>query len=159
MTKLQGLSGPAFDKAYIDAMVADHKEDDKDFKSEETGAKDPQVKRRRYSGRARHRAASADGPTDPADDEEELIGRRADRGSGGETRRFLRLEQQTKSSRALQSTCSFAAHSAPGTFAQRVQRRKKVRDQHPSQRQPQHPSNPRRYTPNQSHTNIVSITP
>lgn len=44
MTKLQGLSGAEFDKAYMTAMVADHKEDDKDFKSEETGAKNSQVR-------------------------------------------------------------------------------------------------------------------
>ncbi|GAC1427662.1 MAG: hypothetical protein NVSMB62_25590 [Acidobacteriaceae bacterium] len=44
MTKLQGLSGAAFDKAYINAMVADHKEDDKEFKMEETGGKNSQVK-------------------------------------------------------------------------------------------------------------------
>jgi putative membrane protein len=44
MTKLQGLNGAAFDKAYVDAMVADHKEDDKDFKAEETSGKNMQVK-------------------------------------------------------------------------------------------------------------------
>ncbi len=69
MTKLQGLSGAAFDKAYITAMVADHKEDDKEFKSEETSAKNPQVKRCRHPGRARHRAAPADGPGPQEKDE------------------------------------------------------------------------------------------
>lgn len=44
MTKLQGLSGSAFDKAYMDSMVADHKEDDKEFQAEETSGKDPQVR-------------------------------------------------------------------------------------------------------------------
>lgn len=43
-TKLEALSGATFDKAYMNAMVADHKEDDKDFKAEETSGKDPQVK-------------------------------------------------------------------------------------------------------------------
>lgn len=43
-TKLAALSGTTFDKAYINAMVADHKEDDKEFKNEEINGKDPQVK-------------------------------------------------------------------------------------------------------------------
>lgn len=43
-TKLSGLSGAAFDRAYMDAMVADHKDDDKEFKGEETSAKDPKVR-------------------------------------------------------------------------------------------------------------------
>lgn len=42
--RLEKLSGAAFDKAYIHAMVADHKEDDKEFKMEETGGKNAQVK-------------------------------------------------------------------------------------------------------------------
>lgn len=44
MAKLEGLSGAAFDKAYVNAMVADHKEDDKEFQMEETGGRNPQVK-------------------------------------------------------------------------------------------------------------------
>lgn len=44
MTKLQSLSGSAFDKAYVTAIVADHAMDDKKFKAEETGGKDPKVK-------------------------------------------------------------------------------------------------------------------
>jgi putative membrane protein len=42
--KLQGLSGPQFDTEYIQAMVKDHKEDLKDFKSEAEMAQDPNVK-------------------------------------------------------------------------------------------------------------------
>jgi len=42
--KLQGLSGPDFDTQYIQAMVKDHKEDLKDFKSEAQMAQDPNVK-------------------------------------------------------------------------------------------------------------------
>ncbi len=42
--KLQGLSGQEFDTAYIQAMLKDHKEDLKDFKSEAQSAQDPNVK-------------------------------------------------------------------------------------------------------------------
>jgi putative membrane protein len=42
--KLQGLSGQDFDTQYIQAMVKDHKEDLKDFKSEAETAQDPNVK-------------------------------------------------------------------------------------------------------------------
>ena len=42
--KLQGLSGQQFDTEYIQAMVKDHKEDLKDFKSEAQMAQDPNVK-------------------------------------------------------------------------------------------------------------------
>lgn len=43
--KLAKLSGPAFDKAYIDAMVKDHDEDVKEFKQATTTAGiDPDVK-------------------------------------------------------------------------------------------------------------------
>lgn len=42
--KLQGLSGQDFDTQYIQAMVKDHKEDLKDFKSEAQAAQDPNVK-------------------------------------------------------------------------------------------------------------------
>ena len=42
--KLQGLSGQQFDTEYIQAMVKDHKEDLKDFKSEAQTAQDPNVK-------------------------------------------------------------------------------------------------------------------
>jgi putative membrane protein len=44
MTKLQGLTGTQFDKEYVKAMVADHKEDDKEFKKEETSGKNQSVK-------------------------------------------------------------------------------------------------------------------
>lgn len=44
MEKLQGLNGQAFDTAYIQAMVKDHKEDLKDFQGEAQTAQDPNVK-------------------------------------------------------------------------------------------------------------------
>jgi putative membrane protein len=50
MSKLQGLNGSAFDKAYMNAMVADHKEDVKEFKMEETSGKDGQVKQAAAQG-------------------------------------------------------------------------------------------------------------
>jgi putative membrane protein len=42
--KLNGLSGAEFDKAYVDAMLADHEEDVALFKSEADGGKDADVK-------------------------------------------------------------------------------------------------------------------
>lgn len=42
--KLQGMSGPEFDTAYIQAMVKDHKDDLKEFQSEAQTAQDPSVK-------------------------------------------------------------------------------------------------------------------
>ncbi|HET6219764.1 MAG TPA: DUF4142 domain-containing protein [Acidobacteriaceae bacterium] len=44
IAKLEGLSGPQFDATYINAMVKDHKQDLKDFKSEAQNAQDPNVK-------------------------------------------------------------------------------------------------------------------
>jgi putative membrane protein len=44
MTKLQGLSGPDFDRAYVKAMVKDHEEDVKEFQKEADKGKDPQIK-------------------------------------------------------------------------------------------------------------------
>jgi putative membrane protein len=44
MTKLQGLSGADFDKAYVKAMVKDHQEDVKEFQKEADKGKDPQIK-------------------------------------------------------------------------------------------------------------------
>ncbi len=44
MAKLQALSGADFDKAYVQAMVKDHKEDDADFKTEISGGQSPAVK-------------------------------------------------------------------------------------------------------------------
>jgi putative membrane protein len=44
MTKLQGLSGSDFDKAYVKAMVKDHEEDIKEFQKEADKGKDPQIK-------------------------------------------------------------------------------------------------------------------
>lgn len=43
-TKLQGLSGADFDKAYVKAMVKDHQEDVKEFQKEADKGKDPQIK-------------------------------------------------------------------------------------------------------------------
>ncbi len=44
MAKMQGLSGDAFDKAYIQDMVKDHKADDNDFKTEASSGQNPQIK-------------------------------------------------------------------------------------------------------------------
>ena len=44
MTRLQGLSGDAFDKAYIKAMLKDHKEDNKDFQMEASSGQNQQEK-------------------------------------------------------------------------------------------------------------------
>jgi len=41
--KLSGLSGAAFDRAYVDAMVKDHKEDVAAFEKQSTTAHDPDV--------------------------------------------------------------------------------------------------------------------
>jgi putative membrane protein len=43
-TKLQGLSGDAFDKAYVQAMIRDHKKDLWEFKHAASTATDPAVK-------------------------------------------------------------------------------------------------------------------
>jgi putative membrane protein len=42
--KLQHMSGAMFDKAYMKAMVKDHKQDVKEFKKEAKKGKDPQIK-------------------------------------------------------------------------------------------------------------------
>ncbi len=44
IAKLQGLSGEQFDQTYINAMVKDHKQDLKEFKTEAQQAQDPNVK-------------------------------------------------------------------------------------------------------------------
>ena len=44
MAKLQKLSGAQFDRAYMDDMVADHKEDVADFKKEASSGKDSDIK-------------------------------------------------------------------------------------------------------------------
>lgn len=44
MTKLQAANGADFDKQYAHAMVEDHREDDKEFKKEETSGKNQSVK-------------------------------------------------------------------------------------------------------------------
>ncbi len=44
MTKLQGLSGDAFDKVYIRAMLKDHKKDEKDFEMEASMGQNQQEK-------------------------------------------------------------------------------------------------------------------
>ena len=43
--RLEKLSGPAFDRAYMQAMVRDHKKDVNEFRRESTSATDPDVKR------------------------------------------------------------------------------------------------------------------
>ncbi len=42
--KLSGMSGAAFDKAYMKAMVKDHETDVKEFQKEANSGKDPQLK-------------------------------------------------------------------------------------------------------------------
>ncbi len=42
--KLSKLSGPAFDKAYMSAMVKDHTEDVKEFENQSKSGKDPELK-------------------------------------------------------------------------------------------------------------------
>ncbi|MBV8816664.1 MAG: DUF4142 domain-containing protein [Verrucomicrobia bacterium] len=42
--RLSKLSGPSFDKAYIQAMVTDHKKDAQEYKTEAGKAKDSQLK-------------------------------------------------------------------------------------------------------------------
>jgi putative membrane protein len=44
LAELQGLSGPAFDQAYIKDMVKDHKKDLSDFQTEASSGSDPTVK-------------------------------------------------------------------------------------------------------------------
>jgi len=44
MHKLAKLSGPAFDRAYMQAMVADHKKDVNEFRLEAKSGKDADVK-------------------------------------------------------------------------------------------------------------------
>ena len=44
MAKLQALSGDEFDKAYVQAMVKDHKEDDAEFKTEISSGQSQVVK-------------------------------------------------------------------------------------------------------------------
>jgi putative membrane protein len=44
MAKLQGLSGTAYDQAYIRDMVKDHKQDLSEFQSEASNGQDPAVK-------------------------------------------------------------------------------------------------------------------
>ena len=43
-TKLEVLSGSAFDKSYIKGMVKDHREDIKEFQTEATSGQDPDAK-------------------------------------------------------------------------------------------------------------------
>jgi putative membrane protein len=43
-TKLNMLSGDSFDKSYVTGMIADHKEDIKEFQQEASEGKDPQAK-------------------------------------------------------------------------------------------------------------------
>jgi len=44
MAKMQKLSGAAFDRAYMDHMVKDHKKDVAEFQKEASSGKDPQIK-------------------------------------------------------------------------------------------------------------------
>ncbi len=44
MAKMQSLTGDAFDKAYIQDMVKDHKSDESEFKTEASSGQNPQIK-------------------------------------------------------------------------------------------------------------------
>jgi putative membrane protein len=48
--KLEGLSGDAFDKAYMSAMVKDHQKDLNEFEQASTSAKSPQVQQAAQQG-------------------------------------------------------------------------------------------------------------
>ena len=50
IAKLEALSGPDFDKAYIKTMVKDHQQDEKDFKEESQLATIPEVKEAAMAG-------------------------------------------------------------------------------------------------------------
>jgi putative membrane protein len=50
LTKLQGLSGDAFDKEYIKNAVKDHSKDDKDFQMEASMGQNPQEKNAAQQG-------------------------------------------------------------------------------------------------------------
>jgi putative membrane protein len=50
IAKLETLSGPDFDKAYIKTMVKDHQQDEKDFKEESQLATIPEVKEAAMAG-------------------------------------------------------------------------------------------------------------
>jgi putative membrane protein len=42
--RLSKLSGPSFDRAYMQAMLADHRKDVNEFRRESTSGKDPDIK-------------------------------------------------------------------------------------------------------------------
>ena len=50
MAKLQALSGPQFDEAYIQAMIKDHKKDLNDFKDEAQTTQNPALKQATQQG-------------------------------------------------------------------------------------------------------------
>jgi hypothetical protein len=50
IAKLEGLSGPQFDEAYIQAMVRDHKQNLKEFKNEAETAQNPALKQTAQQG-------------------------------------------------------------------------------------------------------------
>jgi putative membrane protein len=50
VASLEGLSGPQFDQEYIKAMVKDHRQDLKEFKSEAQMSQDPNVKKAAEEG-------------------------------------------------------------------------------------------------------------
>jgi putative membrane protein len=52
VAKLETLSGPQFDEEYIKAMVKGHKDDLKEFKSEEESTQNPNVKQAVQQGEA-----------------------------------------------------------------------------------------------------------
>ena len=65
-TRLKGLFGDAFDKAYMQAMVQDHRKNLAEFKREAASAKDSQAKDAAQQGTG-DRGTSADGRTDCAE--------------------------------------------------------------------------------------------
>jgi len=50
IVRLEGLSGPQFDEAYIQAMVKDHKQDLKEFKDEAQVTQNPNIKQAAQQG-------------------------------------------------------------------------------------------------------------
>ena len=50
LAKLDGLSGPQFDEAYIQAMLKDYKQDLRDFKDEAQATQNPNVKQAAQQG-------------------------------------------------------------------------------------------------------------
>jgi predicted outer membrane protein len=76
MKKLESQSGERFDKAYVDAMVKDHKEDLRKLKSAAKDAKDPEIK-----ATLQKTAQTVEGHLKMAQDLQRGMGRTASNGS------------------------------------------------------------------------------